>query len=173
MLTGHSLFLQINQEEKVKRSEVEQHCLELVTPIVEENGFLLWDVVYEKEGADFYLRVYVDKEGGITIDDCVLVSRALEAKLDEADRIKDAYILEVSSPGLTRPLRRENDFKHSIGKLVDVKFYKPVETEVGKLKELTGIMEDYNDSQIIVAYNEEKLTITRGDISSIRLAFVE
>lgn len=157
----------------MKRSEVEQHCLELVTPIVEEHGFFLWDVVYEKEGADFYLRVYVDKEGGITIDDCVLVSRALEAKLDEADKIKDAYILEVSSPGLTRPLKRENDFRHSIGRMVDIKFYKPIETEAGKLKELTGIMDDYNDSELFVTYNEIKLTIARGDISSIRLAYVE
>ncbi|MBQ8166781.1 MAG: ribosome maturation factor RimP, partial [Lachnospiraceae bacterium] len=88
----------------MKKVEIEQHCTDLVTPIIEENNFELVDVEYVKEGADFYLRVYADKEGGINIDDCVLISRALEAKLDEADKIKDAYILEVSSPGLTRPL---------------------------------------------------------------------
>jgi ribosome maturation factor RimP len=157
----------------MKKSEVEQHCLELVTPIIEENNLKLWDVCYEKEGSDYYLRVYVDKEDGVTIDDCVLVSRALEAKLDEADKIKDAYILEVSSPGLTRPLKRENDFKNSIGRLVDIKFYKPLEIGSEKRKEFTGLLKDYDDSGIVVAEDDTEIRLLRSDISSIRLSFIE
>jgi ribosome maturation factor RimP len=158
----------------MKRSEVEQHCLELVTPIVDENNLKLWDVCYEKEGSDYYLRVYVDKEDGVTIDDCVTVSRALELKLDEADKIKDAYILEVSSPGLTRPLKRENDFKNSIGRLVDIKFYKPQEIGSEKTKEYTGVLEAYSDTDITVSDDEaHEIKLSRGDISSIRLSYTE
>ena len=84
----------------MKRTEIVDKVEELVTPIIDENDFELVDVEYVKEGANWYLRVYADKDGGITIDDCVLISRALEVKLDEEDFIQDAYILEVSSPGL-------------------------------------------------------------------------
>jgi ribosome maturation factor RimP len=157
----------------MKKSEVEQHCLELVTPIVSENNLRLWDVCYEKEGSDYYLRVYVDKDGGVTIDDCVTVSRALELKLDEADKIKDAYILEVSSPGLTRALKRENDFKNSIGRLVDIKFYKPQEIGGKKVKEFTGVLKAYSDTDITVGEDLEEVKLSRSEISSIRLTFVE
>lgn len=125
-----------------------------------------------KEGADFYLRVYADKPGGITIDDCVLISRALEERLDAEDRIKDAYILEVSSPGLTRPLKKEKDFARSIGKLVDVKLYR----QVNNSKELTGVLMAYNEEEVQLMLDDgdahEELTINRKDISMIRLAFV-
>ena len=102
----------------MKKQEIEQHCTELVTPIIEEHGFELVDVEYVKEGSDYYLRVYADKEGGINIDDCVLISRSLEEKLDAADRMTDPYILEVSSPGLTRPLKKDKDFKRNLGNKV-------------------------------------------------------
>ncbi|MBO5424278.1 MAG: ribosome maturation factor RimP [Lachnospiraceae bacterium] len=152
----------------MKRSEIEQHCTELVTPIIEENNFELVDVEYVKEGADFYLRVYADKEGGINIDDCVLISRALEAKLDEADKITDAYILEVSSPGLTRPLKKEKDFKRSLGKLVEVKLYKAL----NGIKEFEGILSDYTEDTITLEFEDENLVLNRNEISMIRLAFV-
>ena len=97
-----------------KHTEIENKTEALVLPIIEENGFELVDVEYVKEGANWYLRVYADKEGGINIDDCVLISRALEAKLDAEDFIEDAYILEVSSPGLGRPLKKEKDYLRSI-----------------------------------------------------------
>ncbi|MBQ9608621.1 MAG: ribosome maturation factor RimP [Lachnospiraceae bacterium] len=151
----------------MKKSEIEDYCTELVTPIIEENSFELVDVEYVKEGADYYLRVYADKEGGINIDDCVLISRALEAKLDEEDRIENAYILEVSSPGLTRPLKKDKDFKRSIGKKVDIKLF----TKIDGVKELTGVLEDFNDEDISVTYNDELINIKRKDISMIRLAF--
>ncbi len=156
----------------MKKTEIEQHCTELVTPIIKAGDFELVDVEYVKEGADFYLRVYADKPGGITIDDCVSISRALEERLDAEDRIKDAYILEVSSPGLTRPLKKEKDFARSIGKLVDVKLYR----QVNNSKELTGVLMAYNEEEVQLMLDDgdahEELTINRKDISMIRLAFV-
>ena len=154
--------------ENVKKAEIEAYCTELVTPIIEENNFELVDVEYVKEGADYYLRVYADKDGGINIDDCVFISRALEAKLDESDRIKDAYILEVSSPGLTRPLKKEKDFKRRIGKLVDIKLYK---AQQGR-KELSGILKEYTETTITIDDEGTEITLNRNDISMIRLAFV-
>lgn len=156
----------------MKKTEIEQHCTELVTPIIKAGDFELVDVEYVKEGADFYLRVYADKPGGITIDDCVSISRALEERLDAEDRIKEAYILEVSSPGLTRPLKKEKDFARSIGKLVDVKLYR----QVNNSKELTGVLMAYNEEEVQLMLDDgdahEELTINRKDISMIRLAFV-
>lgn len=156
----------------MKKTEIEQHCTELVTPIIDSGGFELVDVEYVKEGADFYLRVYADKPGGITIDDCVTISRALEEKLDAADKIKDAYILEVSSPGLTRPLKKEKDFARSIGKLVEIKLYKAV----NGMKELTGVLESFTEASVTIMLDDadthEELTINRKEISMIRLAFV-
>ncbi len=155
----------------MKKNEIEQHCTDLVVPIIEENNFELVDVEYVKEGSDYYLRVYADKEGGINIDDCVLISRALEAKLDEADKIKDAYILEVSSPGLTRPLKKDKDFKRSLGKLVELKLYK----QYNGTKEFVGVLENFDENTITIMNdddNHEEITFNRSDISMIRLAFV-
>ena len=120
----------------MKRTEIVAKTEELVTPIIEENHFELVDVEYVREGANWYLRVYADKEGGINIDDCVLISRALEEKLDAEDFISDAYILEVSSPGLGRPQKKEKDFKRSLGKSVECKLYKAI----NKQKEFEGIL---------------------------------
>ncbi len=138
-------------------------------PIIEANNLELVDVEYVKEGGDYYLRIYADKEGGITIGDCEIVNRALGDILDTEDYISDAYILEVSSPGLTRPLKKENDFKRSIGKLVDVKTY----TKINGAKEFTGELIAYDEETVtIVIDNEEEIKISRKDISMIRLAFI-
>lgn len=151
----------------MKRVEVEQRCETLVQPILDEHGFELWDVEYVKEGTNYYLRVYADKPGGITIDDCVTISRALEEKLDAEDFIPEAYILEVSSPGLGRPLKRERDFERSIGAAVEVKLYKAID----KQKEFTGILKSYNDDTIILEAEEVQMELKRTDIALIRLAF--
>lgn len=153
----------------MKRQEIIEHCTELVTPIIEENGFELVDVEYVKEGSDYYLRVYADKEGGININDCVLISRSLEEKLDAADRMKDPYILEVSSPGLTRPLKKEKDFKRNIGKKVEVKLYRAVDG----VKEFEAFLTGYTDSTVVLQMDNEKepKEFSRNDISMIRLAF--
>ncbi len=127
------------------------------------------DVEYVKEGSDYYLRVYADKEGGITINDCEIVNRALGDLLDKDDYIDDAYILEVSSPGLTRPLKKENDFKRSIGKLVEIKTF----AKVNGAKEFEGILKAYDADTVTIEYEDEtEIVVSRKDISMIRLAFV-
>jgi ribosome maturation factor RimP len=138
----------------------------MVMPIIEEGNFELVDVEYVKEGSNFYLRVYADKEGGINIDDCVMISRALEAKLDEDDFISEAYILEVSSPGLGRPLKKEKDFKRSIGKELDIKLYKAID----KQKEFTGVLTSYTADEIVLDIDGTEHTFDRKDLALIRLA---
>lgn len=150
----------------MKKADIERRCEELVTPIIDEHAFELVDVEYVKEGADYYLRVYADKEGGITIDDCVLISRALEAKLDAEDFIPDAYILEVSSPGLGRPLKKEKDYKRSIGKEVDIKLYKAIDGT----KEFTGTLTAYDDTSVTVGTETGNMSFNKSDIALIRLA---
>lgn len=157
------------------REEYEHRTEQLVMPLVEKNGFELVDVEYVKEGANWYLRAYIDKEGGITVDDCEIVSRELSDLLDKEDFIPDAYILEVSSPGLGRQLKKEKDFKRSLGEEVEVKLYKGMELfdEKGKkikVKEISGYLEGYNQDTIILDLGEEKLEIARKDIAIIRLA---
>jgi ribosome maturation factor RimP len=152
-----------------KRADIEAKTTELVMPIIEANGLELVDVEYVKEGSDFYLRIYADKEGGINIGDCEIVNRALSDLLDENDYINDAYILEVSSPGLTRPLKKENDFRRSIGKIVEIKTF----TKINNCKEFEGELTAYDDETVtIITDRDEELVISRKDISMIRLAFV-
>lgn len=149
-----------------KRADIEHRVESLVMPIIEEGNFELVDVEYVKEGSNFYLRVFADKEGGINIDDCVLISRALEVKLDEEDFIPDAYILEVSSPGLGRPLKKEKDFKRSIGKDVDIKLFKAVDQQ----KEFTGVLKNYTADEIVLDIDGEEKRFFRKDLALIRLA---
>ena len=110
-----------------RREEYEMKTEALITPIVDEKGFELVDVEYVKEGSNWYLRAYVDKEGGITINDLESVSRILSDKLDEEDFISDAYILEVSSPGLGRPLKKDKDFDRNMGNEIEVHLYRAVD----------------------------------------------
>ena len=150
----------------MKNTEIVARTEELVTPIIAENHFELVDVEYVKEGANWYLRIYADKEGGINIDDCVLISRALEVKLDEEDFIKDAYILEVSSPGLGRPLKKDRDFERNLGKAVEIKLYKAVEG----CKEYEGILKEFSKDAVTVETEEKEHTFSRKDIAVIRQA---
>lgn len=150
-----------------KREEIEKRTEELVQPIIAGGNYELVDVEYVREGADRYLRIYADKEGGINIDDCVEISRALEARLDEEDFIEEAYILEVSSPGLGRPLKKEKDFARSLGKNVEVKLYKAIETG----KELEGELLSYTPEEIVLRTEQTEITIARKEIARIRLAF--
>ncbi len=150
------------------RKNYEIKTEELVMPIIEENNFELVDVEYVKEAGNFYLRVYVDKEGGITINDCELVSRALSDLLDEYDFIPDAYILEVSSPGLGRPLKKEKDFARSIGKEVEIKLYQ----QINKQKEYRGFLVSYDKESIVLELeDQENIEIPRSNLALIRLAF--
>ena len=151
-----------------RREEYEKRAEELLAPIVEQNEFELVDVEYVKEAGNWYLRVYIDKENGITVDDCEIISRALSDKLDSQDFIEDSYILEVSSPGLGRPLKKEKDFKRSIGKEVEVKLYKAINRQ----KDFEGVLKAYSDTEITIEIDEnEEMTFLRNDIALIRLSF--
>ena len=152
-----------------KRESYEAKTAQLIQPVVEANGVELFDVDYVKEGSDWYLRVYIDKEGGVTIDDCQNVSRAFNEILDRENYIDDQYIFEVSSPGLTRPLKKEKDYEKSIGRLLDIKLYKPVE---GK-KEYTGVLKEYNKDIIIIESDDTQITIERSNLAMIRWAYVD
>lgn len=150
-----------------KRDTYEQKTEELVMPIVEENGFELVDVEYVKEAGTWYLRVYIDKPGGITIDDCEVVSRRLSDLMDEKDFIDDMYILEVSSPGLGRPLKKDKDFNRSIGQDVDIKTYKAID----KQKEFTGALKAFDADTVTITIDEQDVVFERKNIALIRLAF--
>ena len=129
-----------------RREEYEMKTEALITPIVDEKGFELVDVEYVKEGSNWYLRAYVDKEGGITINDLESVSRILSDKLDEEDFISDAYILEVSSPGLGRPLKKDKDFDRNMGNEIEVHLYRAVDRQ----KQLVGLLKAYNADTITI-----------------------
>lgn len=151
-----------------KKEDYELKTEQLLEPIITKNNFELVDVEYVKEGSNWYLRAYIDKPGGIAVDDCELISRALSDILDENDFIPDAYILEVSSPGLGRQLKKEKDYKRSIGKEVEVKLYKAM----NKQKEITGILSEYDDDKITLILEDESMfEIVRSNIALIRLAF--
>ena len=146
----------------------EQKTESFLLPILEELQFELVDVEYVKEGKEFYLRAYIDKPGGITIEDCVEVSRRMNEILDREDYIPDAYTFEVSSPGLDRPLKKEKDFARSIGKKVEIRLYKAVNGQ----KEYMGILKAYDENQVIIAQEDDSgISIERADIALIRLAF--
>lgn len=148
-----------------KREIYEAKAEELVSPIVEANHFELVDVEYVKEAGTWYLRVYIDKEGGIDINDCELVSRAFSDVLDKEDPIEDAYILEVSSPGLGRPLKKDKDFQRNLGEEVEVRTYQPINRQ----KEFVGLLEAWDKQQVTLQLeNGERLTIARTDIALIR-----
>lgn len=151
-----------------KRETYEQKTEAILQPIIDANGFELVDVEYVKEGGTWYLRAYIDKPGGITVDDCELVSRAANDILDEQDFIEESYIFEVSSPGLGRPLKKEKDFKRSLGEEVEIRTYRAIDRQ----KEFTGVLCEYDaDTVTIELENEEKMQIARADIALIRLAF--
>lgn len=150
-----------------KRELYEQRTEELLLPILEELGFELVDVEYVKEGGTMYLRAYIDKEGGITVDDCETVSRRMNDLLDIEDYIEESYIFEVSSPGLGRPLKKEKDYIRSMGKELEIRTYRAVNRE----KEFYGILKAYDaDTVTIVTEDGEELTFAKADIALIRLA---
>lgn len=150
-----------------KREEYESRTTQLLEPIIKETDYELVDVEYVKEGSSYYLRVYLDKPDGITIDDCEIVSRALGDKLDEEDFVEDSYILEVSSPGLGRPLKKEKDFQRSIGKEIEIHLYSAIYGQ----KDFRGYLKSFTKETITIAIDEEEQTLERKDIASVKLAF--
>ncbi|MBW5444534.1 ribosome maturation factor RimP [Cohnella sp. CFH 77786] len=138
------------------------------TPYLEDNGFQLVDVEYVKEGSNRFLRLFVDKEGGIDIDDCGRISEFVSAKLDELDPIEEAYFLEVSSPGAERPLKKPEDVAKAVGKHVFVTTYEPVDGA----KEFEGRLEDFDGKAMTVAIGRRKVAIPYDKVASARLAIV-
>lgn len=153
-----------------RKESYETKTEQLIQPIIDANNFELVDVEFVKEGSEWYLRVYIDKDGGITVDDCEVVSRAFNEILDREDYIQEQYIFEVSSPGLLRPLKKEKDYKRSIGKKIDIKLFKAVE----KCKEFTGILKEYNDDTITLEFDDKTQQVfERTNLAMIRLAFCD
>ncbi len=148
-----------------RREEYEQKAEKLLAPIVEANGFELVDVEYVKEVGEWYLRGYIDKPGGITVNDCEVVSRAFSDKLDEHDFIEDSYIMEISSPGLDRPLKKDKDFERNMGKMVELRTYRPIE----KQKEFCGVLAAYDGNSVTIEEDGESRTFDKKEIALIRL----
>lgn len=151
----------------MSRKEIYEERTEgLLGPIVREAGVDIYDVEYVKEGSDWYLRAYIDKPGGVNIDDCETVSRALSDMLDREDFIEDAYTLEVSSPGLGRALKKDKHLEKSLGSEVEVRLYKPVD----KCREFTGILKRFDADELVIAQEGREMTFARKDIALVRLA---
>lgn len=169
-----SLFVIVKLLKKVsewsdmsKRDIYESKTEELVMPLIIQNSFELVDVEYVKEGSNWYLRVYIDKPGGINVDDCEVISRALGDLLDEKDFIEEAYILEVSSPGLGRPLKKDKDFERSLGEEIEIKLYRMK----NGTKDYKGLLKSYNKEEIVIECDEEEIVFDRSEVALVRLAF--
>ena len=151
-----------------KKDVYEQRTEALLLPMVEQHGFELVDVEFVKEAGSWFLRAYLDKPGGITIDDCELVSRWLSDRLDEENFIDETYVLEVSSPGLGRPLKKDKDFVRSLGESVEVRLFRPIDRQ----KEFTGVLKAWDKDTVTLEFEEEaELVIERSNLALIRLAF--
>ena len=150
-----------------KGRTIETRTEEVLAPIAEANGVEIYDVEYVKEGSDWYLRAYIDKPEGVNILDCENVSRALSDKLDEEDFIDDAYILEVSSPGLGRTLKKDKHLEKSLGEEVELRLHKPKD----KQKEFAGILKAFDENSVTIETQEEEKVFARSEIALIRLAF--
>ena len=138
---------------------------QLAQPIVERFGCELWDVEYVREGSERYLRIFLDKEGGIDIEDCEKVHRAMDPILDEKDPIAESYHFEVCSAGIERPLKRPGDFAKFMGSPIIVKLYRPV----NGLKEVPGILRGYEDGRVTVEAGKQTLTFEKSQVALVRL----
>lgn len=149
-------------------SKIKSIVEEFATPYLTESGFELVDVEYVKEGSNWFLRVYVDKDGGIDIDDCGRISEFVSSKLDELDPISEAYFLEVSSPGAERPLKKADDVAKAVGKHVFVTTYEPIDGS----KEFEGKLEDFDGTNLTIVIGRTKHAIPYNKVASARLAIV-
>ena len=166
------LQLKLNMEKEgvhmSKRETYEARTEELITPILERMHFELVDVEYVKEGGTWYLRAYIDKEGGITVNDCEAVAREMNEILDREDFVEDSYVFEVSSPGLGRPLKKEKDYVRSMGKEIEIRTYRAINRE----KEFYGILSAYDENTVTIKTEDgTEMTFEKSDIALIRLAF--
>ena len=151
-----------------KRETYETRTEELITPILDRMNFELVDVEYVKEGGTWYLRAYIDMDGGFTVNDCEAVAREMNEILDREDFVEDSYVFEVSSPGLGRPLKKEKDYIRSMGKEVEIRTYRAINRE----KEFYGILSAYDENTVTIKTEDgTEMTFEKSDIALIRLAF--
>lgn len=146
------------------KRKVEDIVYDLAKPIIDRNNFELVEIEYKKEGPDWYLRVYIDKEGGITIDDCQSVSEELSDLLDDEDPIEQSYIFEVSSPGVDRPIKTDRDYEKNDGKPIEIKLFSPLD---GK-KVFEGILKGHTADEVEIESDGKVLHIGRSSIALIR-----
>ena len=149
------------------KKSIELTIEELVSAIVDDKGFEIVDIEYVKEAGEYYLRIFLDKEGGISLNDCESVSRELSEILDVKDPIKDNYFLEVSSPGLDRPLKKDKDFLRYKGRDIEIKLYKPLNGSKQFEGQLVGLNEDKN---IVVVIDNNEVEFNKKDVALVRLA---
>ena len=149
-----------------KAKDYEARTEALILPIVERMEFELVDVEYVKEGSTWYLRAYIDKPGGITVNDCEAVAREMDEILDAEDFISDSYIFEVSSPGLGRPLKKEKDYVRNIGKDVEIHTYR----SINRCKDFCGILKAYDANTVTIETDGEEMVFEKSDIALIRQA---
>ena len=145
--------------------KITEQVTQFAKPIVEEKGCTLWDVEYVREGSERFLRLYIDKVGGVDINDCEAVHRAVDPILDEKDPIAESYHFEVCSAGLERALKRPSDFAQFMDSPVLVKLYRPR----NGLKEIPGILRDYEDGCVTVEAGKETITFTKSEVALVRL----
>lgn len=149
-------------------SKVEKTVWEAVEPIADSFGCSIYDVEYVKEGQNYFLRIFIDKEGGVSTDDCEKVSRAVDPVLDELDPIENAYYLEISSPGLDRKLSRKEHFESALGKSIDIKLFSPINGS----KEITGILKSFDGNIISVETDFGIIEIEKQKASVVRLTVI-
>ena len=146
-------------------SRITDKVSELARPVVEENGCTLWDVEYVREAGTWYLRVFIDKEGGVSINDCENISRTLDPILDEEDPIPDSYVFEVGSAGAERELKRPSDFEAFMGSEVEVRLYQPV----NGCKVFTGELKGYDNGDVTILYGENEMSFAKAQIGAVKL----
>lgn len=150
-----------------KAGNYEERTEKLISPILMRLGFELVDVEYVKEGGVWYLRAYIDKEGGITVNDCETVAREMNDLLDREDFIPESYTFEVSSPGLGRPLKKEKDYVRNLGKEIEIRTYRAIE----RSKEFCGVLKAYDPDTVTIGTEDGKeLVFKKSDIALIRQA---
>ena len=148
-------------------AKIDEALESLALPVCERHGVYIYNTEYKKEGSEYYLRLFIDKDGGVTIEDCENVSREISPMLDDLTFIKDAYIFEVSSPGIDRVLSRPWHFEKVMGQEIDIKLFAPIDGS----KEISGILKAYSDGDITIEANDKEIIIEKGKAATVKLAF--
>ena len=148
-------------------AKIDEALEKIAADVCERHGVYIYNTEYKKEGSEYFLRLYIDKDGGVTIEDCENVSREISPLLDDLTFIKEAYIFEVSSPGIDRALSRDWHFEKVMGEEIDIKLFAPIDG----MKEISGKLTKYENGKITVSVNDKEITIEKGKAASVRLAF--